>query len=181
MPGIAPTVRVPIGTRSDCPMWARSALDHAVGARRADRRVGARLSSAPRIAGGPGHSPTHERPDRTSMQRRPRDERPVLPRRVLSAVADHLADGRRTSPDGGHLRLRLRLRLRCVAEFSRIRSRRRRCAAPRPALLAPGSGLGRPRPARPRRPSLGGRADLTGSLVAHIAKPRGRLRGVPLA
>jgi hypothetical protein len=31
--------------------------------------------------------------------------------------------------------------------------KRRRCAAPGPALPAPGSGLGRPRPARPRRPS----------------------------
>ena len=37
------------------------------------------------------------------------------------------------------------------------------CAAPRPALPAPGSGLGRPRPARPRRPVQGGTADLTGS------------------
>jgi hypothetical protein len=41
--------------------------------------------------------------------------------------------------------------------------------------------LRRPRPARPRRPSLGGPADLTGSLVAHIATPRGRLHGLPMA
>jgi hypothetical protein len=32
--------------------------------------------------------------------------------------------------------------------------KRRRCAASGPALPAPGSGLGRPRPARPRRPQL---------------------------
>jgi hypothetical protein len=41
--------------------------------------------------------------------------------------------------------------------------------------------LRRPRPARPRRPSLGGRADLTGSLLVHIAAPRGRLHGLPVA
>ena len=52
---------------------------------------------------------------------------------------------------------------RGTAELGRIGSRRRRCAAPRPALPAPGSGLGRPRPARPRRPVPGGTADLTGS------------------
>jgi hypothetical protein len=54
-------------------------------------------------------------------------------------------------------------------------------AAPRPALPRRALALGRHRPARPRRPSLGGRADLTGSFVAHIAPPRGRLHGLPLA
>jgi hypothetical protein len=33
----------------------------------------------------------------------------------------------------------------------------------------------------PRRPSLSGRADLTGSLVTHSATPRGRRDGLPLA
>jgi hypothetical protein len=60
-------------------------------------------------------------------------------------------------------------------------SRRHRCAATGPALPVPGSGLGRPRPARPRHPGLGGRADLTGSHGAHTATPRGRRRGLPLA
>jgi hypothetical protein len=34
---------------------------------------------------------------------------------------------------------------------------------------------------RPRGPSLGGRANLTGSLLVHIAAPRGRLHGLPVA
>jgi len=37
-------------------------------------------------------------------------------------------------------------------------------AVPRPALPAPGSGLGSPRPARPRRPGPSGPADLAGQL-----------------
>jgi hypothetical protein len=45
------------------------------------------------------------------------------------------------------------------------------------ALPALGSGLEEARPARPRRPSLGGPADPTGPLVARIAAPRGRLHG----
>jgi hypothetical protein len=33
----------------------------------------------PRVVGGPVHSPTHDQPGRMSMQRGPRDERPVMP------------------------------------------------------------------------------------------------------
>jgi hypothetical protein len=41
---------------------------------RPDRRVGARLSSGPRVVGGPVIAPMHHRLDGMSIQRRPRDE-----------------------------------------------------------------------------------------------------------
>ena len=52
--------------------------------------------------------------------------------------------------------------------------KRRRCAAPGPALPVPGSGLGRPRPARPRRPFRSTSADQAGLLGE-----RGHERGPP--
>jgi hypothetical protein len=36
----------------------------------------------PRVVGGPVHSPTHDQPGCMSMQRGPRDKRPVMPRRA---------------------------------------------------------------------------------------------------
>ena len=48
-------------------------------ARTAGRRA---VIQWPRVVGGPVHSPTHDQPGCMSMQRGPRDERPVMPRRA---------------------------------------------------------------------------------------------------
>ena len=56
---------------------------------------------------------------------------------------------------------------RCTAESGRTWIKRRRCAQPGPALLAPGAGLGRPRPARPAPCQPPQRVDRPGSAVAN--------------
>jgi hypothetical protein len=59
---------------------------------------------------------------------------------------------------------------KCLTRRHRVRRSQRRALA-----------LRRSRPARPRCRSLGGRADLAGSLLVHIAAPRGSLHGLPVA
>jgi hypothetical protein len=58
-----------------------------------------------------------------------------------------------------------------------MKSRRHRCAAPRPALPAPGSALGRPARRARAVPTARRNTDLTGSLVSRTGTARSRRPG----
>ena len=77
-----------------CPEQHRRTLELAP-----ERRPGARLA-ADLASLRPGHSPTHDRPDCMSMQRRPRDERPVAARSVPLLSQGAASRGLGGMPDG---------------------------------------------------------------------------------